>query len=575
MDSRTELQGREHWGSRIGVIMAVAGSAVGLGNFLRFPGQAAQYGGGAFMIAYFLSLLAIGLPICWAEWAMGRRAGQAGYHSAPGIFHYFMGRAGKYWGVVGVIVPVVIYMYYVMIESWCLGYALNFLMGAMHFGSPAEAKEFFAKFVGLGENGSAMQMSLQTALPYLILAYVLNFWLIYRGLSRGIELFCTYAMPALLLLALVVLVRVMTLGTPDANFPDRNVENGLGFMWNPVKTILQVRDGEGNWKKEEEVIGDRLLEQAWKKVEAEPEKYRIREVGVLEQLSNPQLWLAAAGQIFFSLSVGFGVILVYASYLRKEDDVVLSGLSATSANELCEVGLGGLITLPAAVAFLGIGTVAGMTSTFALGFNVLPMVFSQMPLGFVFGFFFFFLLFLAAITSSLSMLQPGIAFLEESLGVGRKVSVALLGFITVCGTAFVVYFSRDLKALDTLDFWVGTFLIFILATLQVIVFGWVWGAQNGIDEANRGSILRLSPLWAFVLRYISPSFLLAIFVLWMAENVLGIPLQGGTARTSSYIVDLFVEPNLVAWLSVGIMLAVGGLVALLAANSKRYRQENR
>jgi SNF family Na+-dependent transporter len=79
---------KESWNSRLGVILAVAGSAVGLGNFLRFPGQAAEYGGGAFMLAYFISFILIGLPICWAEWIMGRHGGQAGFNSCPGIFNY-------------------------------------------------------------------------------------------------------------------------------------------------------------------------------------------------------------------------------------------------------------------------------------------------------------------------------------------------------------------------------------------------------------------------------------------------------------------------------------------------------
>src|SRR5690606_30991865 len=135
------------------------------------------------------------------------------------------------------------------------------------------------------------------------------------------------------------------------------------------------------------------------------------------------------------------------------DDVVLSGLAAASANEFCEVALGGLITIPASVAFLGVAGVSGaLGSTFALGFNVLPMVFSAMPMGSFFGFLFFFLLFLAAVTSSLSMLQPGIAFLETATGINRKQSVAILGCITATGTLITVYFSRDFKVLDTLDF---------------------------------------------------------------------------------------------------------------------------
>jgi SNF family Na+-dependent transporter len=554
--------------------MAVAGSAVGLGNFLRFPGQAAQYGGGAFMLAYFVALLIIGLPICWAEWTMGRRAGQNGFHSCPGIFHFFVRRKwGKYLGAIGVVVPVVIYMYYVVIEAWCLGYAVNFLTGGAHFTTTEEAGAFFASFTGVGEDGSALGLGLQHVGIFLLFAFALNFFLIYRGITKGIEWFCRFAMPTLLVLAVIILIRALTLGTPNAELPENNVNNGLGFMWNPVKIVLEENTGTG-WERTAELVGTNAVAEAEQRVAGSPDTLRLRSIGVLEQLRNPQLWLAAAGQIFFSLSVGFGIILTYASYLRPEDDVVLSGLSATSANEVCEVGLGGLITLPASVAFLGIGTVAATSSTFGLGFHVLPLVFSQMPFGALFGFLFFFLLFLAAVTSSLSMLQPGIAFLEEAMGIGRKMSASLLGFVTAVGTGFVVFFSADLKALDTLDFWVGTFLIFVLATLQILVFGWVWGARHGLQEANRGSILQLPPWLGWVMKYLSPVFLLGIFFMWLLVNVFGYRFGAESPNLSNYIKDLFVEPNLVAWMSVGIILLVLGLVCAIIANARPY-QTNR
>lgn len=562
------MKGREQWSSRVGVILAVAGSAVGLGNFLRFPGQAAEYGGGAFMLAYFLSFLLIGLPICWAEWTMGRMAGGRGYHSAPGVFHLFVGgRWGKYLGVVGVVVPVVIYMYYVVIESWCLGYAVEFLLGGDDFATRESTGAFFAGFTGVGGDGLGMGMGLEQVGLYLLPVFFLNFVLIYRGLSKGIEWFCKWAMPALLVLAVVILVRVLTLGAPDAGVPENNVVNGLGYMWNPQKVVVErLVDGEG-WVVEREVVGEVEIARAR---EGAGDGVRVREVGVWEQLRKPQLWLAAAGQIFFSLSVGFGVILTYASYLSRRDDVVLSGLAATSTNEFCEVGLGGLITLPAGFAFLGVAGVAGM-GTFALGFNVLPMVFGMMPGGWVFGFLFFFLLFLAAVTSSLSMLQPGIAFLEEAMGVERKQSVALLGLVTLAGAGFVVWFSKDLKALDTLDFWVGTFLIFVLATMQIVVFAWRFGVGRGVAEAEVGAAMRVPRFFVPVMRVVCPVFLLMVFAMWLLVNVLGVPLGGGRPEYSEYVRDLFIEPDVVAWMSVGLVVGFGGFVGLLVGRARAYR----
>jgi SNF family Na+-dependent transporter len=561
---------RDQWSSRLGVILAVAGSAVGLGNFLRFPGQAAQYGGGAFMIAYFLSLLIIGIPICWAEWTMGRKAGAHGFHSSPGVFHFFIRRPwGKYIGVIGVVVPVVIYMYYVVIESWCLGYAMNFLFGLNDFRTVEDSGNFFTSFIGAAENGAAIGFGFDQVGDYLLLVFVLNFILIYRGLSKGIEWFCTWAMPLLLLIGFVVLVRVLTLGAPDPAQPGNNVMNGLGFMWNPEKVLLE-KNRDGVWTKETELVGADAIEAAKRTAAADP-SLRVTTIGIVEQLAKPQLWLAAAGQIFFSLSVGFGVILTYASYLAKRDDVVLSGLSATSANEFCEVGLGGLITLPAAFAFLGVAGVAGM-GTFALGFNVLPLVFDEMPFGRFFGFLFFFLLFLAAITSSLSMLQPGIAFLEEVLDIGRKQSVAILGLVTAAGSAFVVYFSKDLKALDTLDFWVGTFLIFVLATIQIVVFSWVYGVEKGLRDASSGAAFPIPRLFVPVMKFLCPAFLIGIFILWVLVNVFGVTFGPGEPEFSGYVRDLFIEPNPVAWLAVALMAGFAAFVAILVSRAKAYRK---
>jgi SNF family Na+-dependent transporter len=377
-------------------------------------------------------------------------------------------------------------------------------------------------------------------------------------------------MPALLVLALVILVRVLTLGAPDPAQPEKNVINGLGFMWNPEKVLLE-KNREGEWSLDRELVGREFIEAAEREVAADS-SLRIRRVGVIEQLAKPQLWLAAAGQIFFSLSVGFGVILTYASYLSRKDDIVLSGLSATSANEFFEVGLGGLITLPAAFAFLGVAGVAGM-GTFALGFNVLPLVFDQMPFGAVFGSVFFFLLFLAAITSSLSMLQPGIAFLEEVLAIGRKQSVAILGLITGIGSVFVVYFSKDLKALDTLDFWVGTFLIFILATIQILVFSWGFGVRKGLVEASRGAAFPIPAFFIPVMKILCPAFLITIFVLWVLVNVFGVSFVGGEPEFSGYVRDLFINPDPVAWLAIGLVAGFAAFVSLLVARAPAYRRE--
>ena len=485
------------------------------------------------MIAYFISLLIIGIPICWTEWTLGRYGGRKGYHSTSGIFHALLEKPwGKYLGVIGFVVPVVIYMYYVYIEAWALGYALNALVGNLSV-EGADYGAFFGNFTGAASDGVAFKFGLRDVGIFVVIVYVLNFFFIYRGISKGIEMVCKYAMPALIFIAIIILARVLTLGTPDPAKPDQNVINGLAYMWNP---------------------GD-----------------------VAAGLKNPQLWLAAAGQIFFSLSVGFGVIITYASYLRSNDDVVLSGLTATSANEFCEVGLGGLITVPAAFMFLGTAGIVGQ-GTFGLGFNVLPQVFALMPAGHLFASIFFILLFIAAVTSSLSMLQPGIAFLEEGLGIERKASVALLGVMTAIGTMFVWYFSKDLKALDTMDFWVGTVMLFIQATILVIIFGWGLGIKRGWEIAHEGSEMRIPNIFKTIIKFVTPAYLLAIFGMFLLQNVFGwnYSFSDPVFEPTGYMLDLIGDnPNPVARVTLG-FIAIITVFALVFVNiaGKRWAKQN-
>lgn len=478
---------KEQWGSRLGIILAVAGSAVGLGNFLRFPGNAAANGGGAFMIPYFCALIFLGIPICWAEWTMGKYGGQFGFNSAPAIFGV-LGRRPiwRYLGVLGLLIPIIIYMYYVLIESWCLGYAMSYALGWLDLGDDksqyaTRSVEYFNSFVGANQDGLMLDGKMHISVMVWLAVFAINFLIIFRGVSKGIEKFCTFAMPLMAICAFIVLARVLTLGTPNPDNPELNVVNGLGFMWNPKPV-----EGGGSW---------------------------------VAALAQPKVWMAAAGQIFFSLSVGFGVIVNYASYLKRKDDIVLSGLTASATNEFFEVCLGGLITIPAAFVFLGIAG-AQATGTFSLGFHTLPIVFEYMPGGRFFGFLWFFMLFLAAITSSLSMLQPAIAFLEEALGIGRRGSVALLGLITGMGSLFVIFFSKEMKALNFLDETVGTITIVLLAAVQTVLFGWVFGVRRAMNFAHEGAEMKLPRFFPFVIKYVTPLYLLIMIGSFVRTDVI-------------------------------------------------------
>jgi len=474
----TKAKKRDSWGSRMGIIMAVAGSAIGLGNFLRFPAKVASNGGGAFMIPYFISLFLLGIPLMWIEWTLGRYGGGFEHGTAPGIFHslWQKNRFIKYFGVIGIFGPLVIFIYYTYIESWTLAYSFFALLGKYSkFADQATMQSFLRGFQGLEHNQYFNGLGL--AYLFFLITFILNIWVIYHGIKGGIERVCKWAMPLLFICGGFLLLRVITLGTPDLTKPTWNIINGFGFLWNPDFTALK----------------------------------------------SAKVWLEAAGQIFFTLSVGIGVILTYASYLSKGDDVVLSGLTAASTNEFAEVILGGSIIIPAAFVFFGPVDIQSIarSGVFNLGFVTMPLVLNKLPLAEILGFIWFFLLFLAGITSSISLAQPAVAFLEDEFDINRKKAVlifAIVAFI-LCQPAI---FLLGRGVVDELDFWGGTFFLVLFATIETILFAWVFGMDKAWDEIHKGADLRVPRIYKFIIKYVTPLFLLFIIGAWFKQEWLPI-----------------------------------------------------
>ncbi|MFO7447450.1 MAG: sodium-dependent transporter [Ignavibacteriaceae bacterium] len=471
--------GREQWGSRIGLILAVAGNAVGLGNFLRFPVQAAQNGGGAFMIPYFIFFLILGIPLMWIEWGIGRNGGKYRHGSAPGMFDVlWKNNLAKYFGAIGLFISLVIMIYYTYIESWTLAFSFFSLTG-LYFDETSfdSMRNFLYSFQGR-EAGNHFTSVLPSYL-FMLATFTINFLVLYRGISRGIEKLAKIAMPALLIFGVILAIRVLTLGTPDPAQPENSVINGLAFIWNPD----------------------------------------------LSSLGNPGVWLAAAGQIFFTLSVGMGTIHAYASYLKPKDDIALSGLSTSATNEFAEVVLGGSIAIPAAVAFFGVAMTQQIAAggAFDLGFVSMPLIFQQIPFGQFFGFIWFLLLFFAGITSSVAMGQPVIAFMEDEFNMSRKKATATLALIVLICVQFVVFFLKY-GFLDEMDYWGGTFGLVVFALMETILFMWVFGADNAWKEMNEGGDIRIPKVFYYIMKYITPVVLFVIMVWWLVNDAIPILL---------------------------------------------------
>ncbi|MDX9858947.1 MAG: sodium-dependent transporter [candidate division Zixibacteria bacterium] len=464
---------RERWGSRLGIILAVAGSAVGLGNFLRFPSEAAQNGGGAFMIPYFVALVLIGVPLMWAEWTAGRFGGGFGHSSAPGIFHsmYRKNRFVKYFGVMGIFGPFVIYMFYVYLESWCLAFAYYSLAGKLHFSSPDGYIQFLQWYQGVSDSG--FFSGSVPGIVFFLITLVLNLAVTYSGIRGGVERLCNIALPALFIMAVVLAIRVLTLDAPVGAADGRDSIGGLGFLWNPD----------------------------------------------LSALGKPSVWLAAAGQVFFTLSVGMGVILTYSSYLTRNDDIALSGLTAATTNEFAEVVLGGSIVIPAAFVFFGQDFLmnANNLGSFDLGFLAMPQIFAGIPGGAFWGFLWFFILFLAGITSSISVAQPTVAFLEDEFNLSRQKAVRIFGVAAFVLCQPAVWFLHR-GVLDELNFWGGTFIIVIGALFELILLAWVFGIDKAWDELHCGCRMRVPRIFRYIIKYVSPTLLIAMLIWWLATD---------------------------------------------------------
>ena len=287
---------RENWGSKLGVILAVAGSAVGLGNFLRFPVQAATNGGGTFIIPYIIAFIVLGIPLSWIEWTLGRYAGILRHGTSPGAYDKIIGKPwGKYLGSIGLLPPLFIIFYYVFIESWILAFTWYSVNGkVMEVVQAGKITEVFVNFIALNEKIGAFP----AAIVFFAITFVCNMALISFGVRKGIERVNKISMPILVVMGIILVIRVLTLP---------GISKGLAFMWNPDFSAL----------------------------------------------TNPQVWLAAAGQVFFTMSLGMGIVFCYASYTKRHEDLVVSSLSADAANGFAEIILGGTIVIPLAVIVIG------------------------------------------------------------------------------------------------------------------------------------------------------------------------------------------------------------------------------
>ena len=445
-----ETPTRDKWGSKVGFILAAAGSAIGLGNIWRFPYVTGQNGGAAFVLIYVFFVLAIGLPVMLAEFSIGRKTEL----NSVGAFKKLSPRSP--WvliGMLGVITGIGILSFYSVIAGWTLGYFIKTISGSFSQALTAENSEaLFNSFVG----------NPQIVVSLLFAFIAITGFVVAGGVSSGIERWSKILMPVLFVLLILLTLRSVTL--PGA-------VKGLEFYLKP--DFAKLTPG---------VVG------------------------------------RALGQALFSLSLGMGTMITYGSYLSKKDSLIVSGSFVALFDTLIAL-LAGLMIFPALFA-LGINPQGGP----GLVFIVLPTIFAQMPLGTFFGAGFFLLLAVAALTSTISLLEVPVAYLVDEYKWKRSTAVLLMG-----GLAFLLGVPSALSAggvswlttipklgvgfLDLANIVLGNYSLTIGALFISIFVGYKWGIKGAIEEIQAdGSAFQLKAVWAFLIRFVCPVAILAIFI---------------------------------------------------------------
>lgn len=449
------MKKRENFASRFGVMMAMVGSAVGLGNMWRFPYMVGEHGGAAFIFMYVIFCFGLCLPVFFAEFIVGRRS-----QSNPvGAFRMLApGTNWKYVGLMAVFSPIFILSYYSVIGGW----SLQYLFKACTFGFTERVTQEYLDTMFSGFISSTWAPLLGYTIFILITAIILL-----RGVKGGIEKFGKVMMPVLYLIVLVIAVWTATL--PGA-------ADGLVFLFNPDFSKI---DGS--------------------------------------------VCAAALGQAFFSLSLGYGTMLTYASYVSKKENIATTSTSIAVSDLIFSL-IASCAIMPAVFAF-GLDTQGGP----GLVFQTLPFIFSKMPLGAFVAILFFLALVVAALTSSISMFEVGVAYLVEEKKMNRKRAILLLLLIiwpvgVICSLSFgplshIKIFGSNI--FDFFDMFSANYLMTLGSLLIVIFVGWKMKKADVYDEFTNGGTLKKNAvffkiIWP-VIRFVAPLAVLIIFL----SNILG------------------------------------------------------
>ena len=434
---------RGMFSSRRVFILAAIGSAVGLGNIWRFPYVAYENGGGAFMLPYLVALLTAGIPFLFLEYALGHK-----YRgSAPLSFaRLSRGTEGLGWWQVGVCFMIAVY--YAVVIAWALSYA--FFSFGRTWGDDPDAY-FFGDYLQAGDPGVSLDFVPGIILPLLVVWGALIV-IMALGVQKGVGRTSVIFIPVLLLAFLALVIQALTLTGASA---------GLDALFAP------------NWS----------------------------------ALGDPAVWAAAYGQIFFSLSIGFGIMITYSSYVRRRTDMTGSamvvGLSNSGFEILAGIGVFAALGFMAQASGVAVGEVA--TSGIGLAFVAFPAIVNEAPAGALLGLLFFFSLVLAGFTSLVSVLEVVISAVRDKFETSRL--RATLVVTIPCAIISLVGFSTTsgIYVLDILDHFINRFGILLVAVVSMLVVAWVVrGLPRLRDHLNTDGSVPVGGWWIVLMSVITP-----------------------------------------------------------------------
>lgn len=444
-----ETNKKSSFSGRLGYVMAVAGSAVGLGNIWRFPYLAAKYGGGTFLLTYIILALTVGFALLVSETALGRKTG----NNPIKAYKMLGAKKLKIGGWLNSIIPVLIVPYYCVVGGWVCKYLFEYLRGSSHL---LTQDTYFSSFIS---------SSLSPAF-WLIVFAVLTFIVVIKGVEKGIEKVSKVLMP--ILVAMAIFISVYGLMTPGA------IE-GLKYY-------------------------------------------------IIPDFSNFSIMtvIAAVGQMFYSLSIGMGILFTYGSYMKKEVDME-KAISQVEIMDTLIAFLAGLMIIPAIFAFSG---KESLNAGASLMFITMPKVFDSLQLGGFIGLVFFLLVLFAALTSAISLMECSVATLMEQLHISRKkASFVMIGEMLLLGIPISLGYGvlgwiqpLGMTLLDFFDFVTNSCMMPVAALSTVLLIIFVTKISTVSDEVKISSVFKREKIYNFVMKYICVPTLIVILLSYILST---------------------------------------------------------